>query len=40
MKFYSIFENEFEDSMTKSDVIIHKFLMKKHVRRDHFNRYI
>ncbi|KAL4509136.1 hypothetical protein ABPG72_018067 [Tetrahymena utriculariae] len=39
-KYYNIFENEFEDSMIKSDVVIHKLMHKQHVRRDHFAKYI
>lgn len=39
-KYYNFFENEFEDSMIKSDVIVHKILSKQHIRRDHFVRYI
>lgn len=39
-KYYTIFENEFEDNMIKSDVIIHKLMHKQHVRRDHFAKYI
>lgn len=27
-KYYSIFENEFEDALIKSDVIIHKLISK------------
>ncbi|KRX07003.1 WD40-repeat-containing domain [Pseudocohnilembus persalinus] len=40
LKYHSIFSNQFEDAMIKSDVIIHKILYKQHIRRDYFNRYI
>ena len=40
MKYYSIFENKFQDCLIKSDVVVHKLLYKKHISRDDFNNYI
>jgi len=39
-KYYTLFENSYENVLIKSHIIVHSLIYKKHIPRDKFQRYV